>query len=156
MPSSIAPVAALAKSTRVGIVTVWDGVPDYACAVRHWCQHAQRLGDLLVESVPSVASADLLMMLTDDHEYSRRPGGCACYKSKKRFCPECYGGAHGKVDTISAADVVRTDCPQMLLPPLDARLKAAVWQFADAPRGGCRDRWQTTMLYKWWAISLQQ
>lgn len=145
-----------AAPLRVGLATVWDGVPDYACAVRHWCQHAQRLGDLLVERVPGVASAELLMMLTDDHEYTKQKHGCTCYFSKKRFCPECYGGAYGKVETISARDVVATDCPQIRLPPLEAPLRAAVQRFANAPDGGCRDRWQMTMLYKWWALSLQQ
>ena len=186
---------------RVGLATVWDGVPDYACAVRHWCQHAQNLGDLIVRAVPAVAAADLLMLLTDDHEYERtasvrtlnphpwRPEPpvwyslptkrsfhsspcapqselvrtsrgkklvCKCQLMKKRFCPECYGGAHGEVERISAREVVRTDCPQLLTPALDPQLRDAVRRFADSPTGGCRSRWQTRMLYKWWALSLER
>ena len=44
-PASALPMAL--AGFRLAIVTMWDGSPTYACAVLHWCQHAQRLAESL-------------------------------------------------------------------------------------------------------------
>lgn len=35
--------AAVPPGLRAAIVTLWDGEPAFACALMHWCDHAQRL-----------------------------------------------------------------------------------------------------------------
>ena len=42
---------------RIAIATLWDGNPDYSCAVLPWCQHARQLATLL-------GNAELLVLLT--------------------------------------------------------------------------------------------
>ena len=141
-------------SRRVAIATVWDGVPDYACAVMHFCQHAQRLADTIKRGVDADA-ADLLMMLTDDHVYQRSQAKCRCRQAGKQFCPECPSGVQGgETLTFDPRKIVAADCPQMKLPPLDPNLRDAVRQYASSPTGGCRSKWQTTVMYKWWVVSL--
>ena len=94
---------------KVAIATLWDGVPDYACAVMHYCQHAQRLADVFTHGLGATA-ADLLLMLTDDHMYEAQKKTCRCRRTGKRFCPECPGGdlsngegASGRGLTFAAA-----------------------------------------------------
>ena len=72
----------------VAIATTWDGVQDYACAVLPWCQQAERLADLLVHGV-GVRSAQLLMLVTEDHRFSADEESCKCRFQRRRFCPEC-------------------------------------------------------------------
>ena len=143
---------------KVAIATLWDGVPDYACAVLHYCQHAQRLADVFVHGL-GVASTDLLMMLTDDHMYEEQhKKKCRCIRAGKKFCPECPGGALSADGTLSgpafARGVVASDCPQMKLHRLDTRLREATQRYTTKPGGGCRNKWQATCLYKWWVVSL--
>lgn len=142
---------------RVAIATLWDGVPDYACAVLHFCQHAQRLADVFTKGL-GVASADLLMMLTSDHMYEAKKKNCRCIRAGKKFCPECPGGAlsaDGALDGPTfARSVVKSDCPQMKLQVLDPKLREATRRYASNPAGGCRNKWQATCLYKWWVVSL--
>lgn len=148
-------------SHRIAIATLWDGVPDYACAVLHYCQHAQRLADVFTRDL-GAQRADLLMMLTDDHVYEHTSKkACRCLRSGKRFCPECPGGAFfrkGRTTGGSASPrgVLGTDCPQMQVHAPDARLREATWRYASSPHGGCRTKWQTTCMYKWWVVSLEE
>ena len=136
---------------RLAIATLWDGVPDYACAVLHYCQHAQRLADTVTSGLGGM-SADLLMMLTDDHVYAKSRQQCHCLRSGKNFCPECPASAS---DTgFDPRSVLASDCPQMKVHALDPALRQAVNQYASSPSGGCRAKWQTTVLYKWWVASL--
>ena len=128
---------------------MWDGVPDYACAIMHYCQHAQRLADTIVSGVGSM-SADLLMMLTSDHVYLHSSQQCRCSRGKS-FCPMCPAGPAAGFDPQR---VIATDCPQMKIHQLDPALHDAVHQYAGSPFGGCRAKWQTTVLYKWWVASL--
>ena len=54
---------------RLAIVTMWDGSPTYACAVLHWCQHAQRLA----ESLGAVgAQTDLFMIMSNNRSQIAR------------------------------------------------------------------------------------
>ena len=100
---------------RVALATLWDGVPDYACAVMHYCQHAQRLADVFVKGL-GADSADLLMMLTKDHMYeAKTTKACRCKKSGKRFCPECPRDESSLADLETARGIVKSDCPQMKL-----------------------------------------
>lgn len=138
---------------RLAIATVWDGVPDYGCAVMHFCQHAQRLADTIVGGVSS-SSADLLMMLTGDHVYQTSSKTCRCRKSGKRFCPECPASAQVGSTAFDPRSVLASDCPQMKVHTLDPALRSAVRQYASSPLGGCRAKWQTSVLYKWWVTSL--
>jgi hypothetical protein len=153
MPASMA-------SQRIAIATLWDGVPDYACAVMHYCQHAQRLADVFVHKL-GVRSTDLLMMLTDDHLYETDSGQCRCKHKKKKFCPECSSASKDEAtqskmpERLSLARAtVAADCPQMKLHTLDPRLKEATRKYTESPYGGCRNKWQATCMYKWWTISL--
>ena len=145
------------ETQRVAIATLWDGVPDYACAVLHFCQHAQRLADVFVRGL-GAQSADLLLMLTDDHLYEAHKHGCRCRRSGKKFCPECPGGAFSQQSRESglafARGIVSADCPQMKVHSLDPRLREATRRYAASPEGGCKNKWQMTCLYKWWAVSL--
>ena len=148
-------MAATFAHHRVAIATLWDGVPDYACAVLHFCQHAQRLADIFTQGL-GVASADLLMMLTDDHMYENTEK-CRCKRQNKKFCPQCPGllatdGAFASA--TSARRVVQTDCPQMKLHVLDPKLREATQSYTNRPGGGCRNKWQATCMYKWWVVSL--
>lgn len=138
---------------RVAIATIWDGVPDYACAVLHYCQHAQRLADTFVTSV-GATSADLLMMLTADHVYQKSQHKCHCRSVGKQFCPECPVEAAAGGGELDPRTVLAADCPQMKLQVLDPALREAVSTYANSPTGGCRAKWQTTVLYKWWVTSL--
>ena len=140
-----------AATRRIAIATLWDGVPDYACAVMHYCQHAQRLAHAISQGVDA-SSADLLMMLTSDHVYAKSERQCHCRHAGKHFCPECPAKAGGH--TFDPSQVLRTDCPQMIVHKLDPILKEAVTQYVSSPSGGCRAKWQTTVLYKWWVASL--
>ena len=141
-------------SRRLAIATVWDGVPDYACAVLHYCQHAQRLADTIVSGVGEL-SADLLMMLTDDHVYQTSSKQCRCKRAGKQFCPECPSSSNSRLGGAgSPSSVIASDCPQMKVHSLDPELREAVHQYANSPQGGCRAKWQTSVLYKWWVASL--
>ena len=141
------------SSSKVAIATLWDGVPDYACAVLHYCQHAQRLADAFVHGV-GVASADLVMILTDDHMYEvQKRRDCRCKARHKKFCPECPGL---NSSPALARDVISSDCPQMKLHAVDPKLREATRRYATRPGGGCRNRWQATCLYKWWVVSLAE
>ena len=142
------------SSHKVAIATLWDGVPDYACAVLHYCQHAQRLADVFTHGL-GAQSADLLMMLTNDHMYEAKRKNCRCLRSGKRFCPECPRDVHsGGLEY--ARNFVTADCPQMKLHTLDPRLREATRRYAANPHGGCRNKWQMTCMYKWWAVSLAE
>lgn len=139
-------------SHKIAIATLWDGVPDYACAVLHYCQHAQKLADIFVHGL-GAASADLLMMLTSDHMYEAKRRNCRCKRLGKKFCPEC------PTETTSGGlefgrGIVTADCPQMKLHTLDPRLREATQRYTANPHGGCRNKWQATCMYKWWVVSL--
>ena len=139
---------------RVALATLWDGVPDYACAVMHYCQHAQRLADVFVKGL-GADSADLLMMLTKDHMYeAKTTKACRCKKTGKRFCPECPRDESSLADLETARGIVKSDCPQMKLHTLDPRLREATRRYTMNPKGGCRNKWQATCMYKWWVVSL--
>lgn len=45
-PPSMAAPPAVPAGLRAAIVTLWDGDASFACAVMHWCDHAQRLADV--------------------------------------------------------------------------------------------------------------
>jgi hypothetical protein len=143
------------KARSIAIATLWDGVPDYACAVLHFCQHAHRMADAVKRGV-GAQRADLLIMLTDDHVYEQANRRCRCKRAGKNFCPEC--AVDGRQDSIAgrqdARSIIATDCPQMRIQTLDQKLRDAVQAYARSPRGGCRSKWQTTVLYKWWVVSL--
>ena len=147
---------AMLRSHSIAIATLWDGVPDYACAVMHFCQHAQRLSDVFVKQL-GAKSADLLVMLTNDHVYEST-ARCRCRRAKKKFCPECPGGVLARDGAAGGLEYARAtlsaDCPQMKVHMLDPRLREATWRYANKPGGGCRNKWQTTCLYKWWVVSL--
>lgn len=148
----LAPQTSTLASHKIAIATLWDGVPDYACAVMHYCQHAQRLADVFVNGL-GAASADLLLMLTSDHMYEAKKGNCRCKRLGKRFCPECpLEGSSGGLEFGRA--IVKSDCPQMKLHTLDPRLREATRRYASNPKGGCRNKWQATCMYKWWVVSL--
>ena len=137
---------------KLAIATLWDGVPDYACAILHYCQRAQLLADIIVSGVGSL-SADLLMMLTNDHVYETSRQQCRCTRAGRKFCPQCPSRPLMD-EEFRPRRVLETDCPQMKIHTVDKRLKEAVDAYANSPTGGCRARWQTTVLYKWWAMSL--
>ena len=131
------------SSSKVAIATLWDGVPDYACAVLHYCQHAQRLADAFVHGV-GVAAADLVMILTDDHMYEvQERRDCRCKARHKKFCPECPGLY---ASPNFARDVISSDCPHMKLHAVDPKLREATLRYATRPGGGCRNRWQAPCL----------
>ena len=52
----------LPDGLRVGIVTLWDGEPSFACAIMHWCDHALRLAQVFGQYLK--ATADLSIILT--------------------------------------------------------------------------------------------
>lgn len=139
---------------RVAFATIWDGAADYACSLLHWCQHAQRLADLLQRN-GVIGGADLQILVTDDHKYGVGGTSCRCNVIKKRFCPECAArdlpGAPPKRDPWLT---VSQDCPRARVATLDVRLRAAVRRYAASPQSGCHEGWYTTILYKWWAFSL--
>ena len=160
-------MAAPRGQQRVALATVWDGVPDYACAVLHWCQHAQQLGRVLVQDV-GVHSVDLHMLLSSAHTYQGktrsahsmvlsdgRPLPRQACRCKHRFCPECVH-AETADDGFNPPPetTVAEDCPKMKIWRPEPRLRRAVESFSTRKNGGCKGRWSAGMLYKWWVVSL--
>jgi len=145
-------------SSDVALATVWDGVRDYSCAVLPWCQRVQNLAHVLVHDV-GVRSATIEMLVTDDHRFKPKGGvdSCLCAKQHRRFCPECAEpNVSGRPETRSPWETVAEDCPQARLAQLDPRLKRAVEHFSTSRTGGCGGVWMSTIMYKWWAVSLTQ
>ena len=53
---------ALPSGLRAAVVTLWDGEAAFACAVMHWCDHAQRLADVFRHHLS--ITTDLVTVLT--------------------------------------------------------------------------------------------
>ena len=127
----------------MAIATTWDGGAAFSCAVLPWCQQAELLAKLLINSV-GVRSAKPIMLVTDNHDSSHMKRG--------------RGPEHRNPWATLAED-----CPNAQVARLDPRLQNAASLFARSPTGGCRSIthkrkhvWSAGMLYKWWAVSLTQ
>ena len=159
------------SGTSVAIVTVWDGSPNYACAVLHWCGHAQRFASLLLNH-GLAQQAELFFMLAMGLE---PPPANASGGGKKATCTRTYcltswstafgtkrnddyagrsAAAPGEDAEQAARKLLKSDCPLAQVPPVDTRLRQAVSGYVR--RGGCREAGTATMMMKWAAMSLSQ
>ena len=120
------------QKARVAIATLWDGNPDYSCAVLPWCQHARKFASL-------VGNAELLLLLASD-------GATRAAAAQATLLSDCPGirvhTPDPRLKSTVHAFARRGMCRDLRHGPDRARNFVRV---APLP-----------MMFKWWVASLDQ